>query len=62
MVQVNLSNSDRKIISKNRFVQEYDPTIENSYRKQVVIDDEVHLRFVEITNIALSTGYSGHRR
>ena len=28
---------------QNHFVQEYDPTIENSYRKQATIDNEVCL-------------------
>jgi GTPase KRas len=32
----------RKLI-QSQFVDEYDPTIENSYRKQCVIDDEVAL-------------------
>jgi GTPase SAR1 family protein len=29
--------------TQNYFVKEYDPTIENSYRKQVTISDEVHM-------------------
>lgn len=27
--------------TQNHFVREYDPTIENSYRKQITVDDEV---------------------
>jgi len=27
-------------LTQNIFVSEYDPTVENSYRKQVVVDDE----------------------
>jgi GTPase KRas protein len=34
----------------NHFVDEYDPTIENSYRKQVDVDDE--LAVVEILDTA----------
>ena len=33
---------------QNQFMEEYDPTIEDSYRKQVVIDDEVcHLDILD---------------
>ena len=40
---------------QNHFVQEYDPTIENSYRKQVTIDNEVCL--LEILDTAQSCEY-----
>ena len=43
----------------NHFVQEYDPTIEDSYRKQVVIDDETCL--LDVLDTAGQEEYSAMR-
>lgn len=42
-----------------RFVEEYDPTIENMYRKQVMIDDQVAC--LEILDTAGQEDYSAMR-
>lgn len=42
--------------TQNYFVKEYDPTIENSYRKQVTISDEVHM--LDILDTAGQEEYS----
>mmetsp|Transcript_26625 Transcript_26625/g.29680 ORF Transcript_26625/g.29680 Transcript_26625/m.29680 type:complete len:190 (+) Transcript_26625:93-662(+) len=44
---------------QNHFVDEYDPTIEDSYRKQVTIDDEVSL--LDILDTAGQEEYSAMR-
>ncbi|KJE88688.1 ras family protein [Capsaspora owczarzaki ATCC 30864] len=44
---------------QNHFVDEYDPTIEDSYRKQVVIDDETCL--LDILDTAGQEEYSAMR-
>ncbi|KAI6211659.1 (pine wood nematode) hypothetical protein [Aphelenchoides besseyi] len=44
---------------QNQFVQEYDPTIEDSYRKQVLIDDETCL--LDILDTAGQEEYSAMR-
>ncbi|XP_021345848.1 GTPase HRas [Mizuhopecten yessoensis] len=44
---------------QNHFVEEYDPTIEDSYRKQVVIDDETCL--LDILDTAGQEEYSAMR-
>ena len=44
---------------QNHFVEEYDPTIEDSYRKQVVIDGETCL--LEILDTAGQEEYSAMR-
>mmetsp|Transcript_8440 Transcript_8440/g.9423 ORF Transcript_8440/g.9423 Transcript_8440/m.9423 type:complete len:191 (-) Transcript_8440:58-630(-) len=44
---------------QNHFIDEYDPTIEDSYRKQVVIDDEVAL--LDILDTAGQEEYSAMR-
>ncbi len=41
---------------QSHFVDEYDPTIEDSYRKQCVIDEEVALLDVLDTAVRRSTG------
>ena len=44
---------------QNHFVDEYDPTIEDSYRKQVTIDEEVCL--LDILDTAGQEEYSAMR-
>ncbi|KAJ6231818.1 ras-like protein rasb [Anaeramoeba flamelloides] len=44
---------------QNHFVEEYDPTIEDSYRRQVLIDDEVSL--LDVLDTAGSEEYSSMR-
>ncbi|KAJ3440312.1 ras gtpase-related [Anaeramoeba flamelloides] len=44
---------------QNYFVIEYDPTIEESYRKQVIIDSETYL--LDILDTAGQEGYSAMR-
>ena len=44
---------------QNHFVEEYDPTIEDSYRKQVVIDGETCL--LDILDTAGQEEYSATR-
>lgn len=59
------SNSFRFVVAlqfftcKSHFVDEYDPTIEDSYRKQCVIDDEVAL--LDILDTAGQEEYSAMR-
>jgi GTPase KRas protein len=43
LIQVQKSNCYADLYSKNHFIDEYDPTIEDSYRKQVTIDEETCL-------------------
>lgn len=38
---------------QSHFVEEYDPTIEDSYRKQCVIDEEVAVLDSECHNVAV---------
>ena len=45
---------------QNHFVDEYDPTIEDSYRKQVTIDDETCL--LEILDTVTEEGYYTYER
>ena len=61
-----LHNSSSFLISfslspekQNHFVDEYDPTIEDSYRKQVVIDNETCL--LDILDTAGQEEYSAMR-
>jgi len=44
---------------QNQFVIDYDPTIENSYRKQVTVDDEVQM--LDILDTAGQEDYSAMR-
>lgn len=46
-------------LTQSHFVDEYDPTIEDSYRKQVVIDDEVSI--LDILDTAGQEEYSAMR-
>jgi len=46
-------------LTQNQFIAEYDPTIENSYRKQVNIDDEVYM--LDILDTAGQEEYSAMR-
>src|SRR3990167_10057196 len=46
-------------IVQNYFIHEYDPTIEDSYRKQVIIDDEIC--FMDILDTAGQEEYSATR-
>jgi GTPase KRas len=49
----------RLTLAQSHFVDEYDPTIEDSYRKQCVIDDEVAL--LDILDTAGQEEYSAMR-
>jgi GTPase KRas protein len=42
--------------TQNHFVKDYDPTIENSYRKQITVGDEVHM--LDILDTAGQEEYS----
>ncbi|GAM21906.1 hypothetical protein SAMD00019534_050810 [Acytostelium subglobosum LB1] len=46
-------------LTQNQFIAEYDPTIENSYRKQVIIDEEVYM--LDILDTAGQEEYSAMR-
>ncbi|KAK5584340.1 hypothetical protein RB653_005949 [Dictyostelium firmibasis] len=46
-------------LTQNQFIAEYDPTIENSYRKQVNIDEEVYM--LDILDTAGQEEYSAMR-
>ncbi|KYQ99923.1 Ras GTPase [Tieghemostelium lacteum] len=46
-------------LTQNQFIAEYDPTIENSYRKQVNIDEEVFM--LDILDTAGQEEYSAMR-
>jgi len=52
--------------TQNHFVRDYDPTIENSYRKQITIDNEVVmldiLVLLPVTQNMVLTSISGHSR
>ncbi|EGG16641.1 Coatamer protein [Cavenderia fasciculata] len=46
-------------LTQNQFIAEYDPTIENSYRKQVIIDEDVYM--LDILDTAGQEEYSAMR-